>query len=169
MGFLDRLFGIRQPPMVTSILPMPAKNEIMSGRLPILNSDSLFPKKGEKIHLIDKAVSVEVKKTRVYRHVGISSPGLFKGHRINTGRGKPIEREEMVYHAGILYITNQRIVFHSKEHGFDKGYRYLTAIEPYNDGIELQFGNKTYSLLVCDGIVVNQALQLIKQKRSAGY
>ena len=56
MGFFDALFGNQnQIPTVTSILPAAAKNEIMSGRLPILNTDQLFLKRGEKIHFIDKS------------------------------------------------------------------------------------------------------------------
>ena len=48
MGFFDALFGNKnQIPTVTSILPAAAKNEIMSGRLPILNTDQLFLKRGE--------------------------------------------------------------------------------------------------------------------------
>ena len=165
MGFLDGLFGKNQLPTVTSILPAAAKNEIMAGRLPILNSDTLFTKKGEKIHLIDKAMSMEVKTKKVFEHIGMSAPGLFKGNRINYGRGRPIEKQENVYHAGILFITNTRIVFQATDSGFDKDYKHLTAVVPYSNAIELQFGNKTYTLLVAEGDVVNQAIQLIKQRR----
>ena len=71
MGFFDALFGNKnQIPTVTSILPAAAKNEIMSGRLPILNTDQLFLKRGEKIHFIDKAVNLEEKTVKQYRHYG---------------------------------------------------------------------------------------------------
>ena len=166
MGFFDALFGNKPLPTVTSILPAAAKQEIMSGRLPILNPDTLFPRKGEKIHFIDKAMNVDIKTKKIYQHMGFSTPGLFKGNRVSYGRGKPIEQQETVYHAGILYITNQRIIFQSKENGFDKDFKYLTAFVPYSNGIELQFGNKSYTLLVSDGNLLNQALQLIKQRRS---
>ena len=166
MGFFDALFGNNQLPTVTSILPAAAKQEIMAGRLPILNPDTIFPRKGEKIHFIDKAMNMDVKTTKTYQHMGFSTPGLFKGNRVNFGSGKPIEHKENVYHAGILYITNQRIIFQAKENGFDKDFKYLTAFVPYSNGIEFQFGNKSYTLLVSDGNVVNQALQLIKQRRS---
>lgn len=47
MGFFDALFGNKnQIPTVTSILPDAARQEIISGRLPILNTDKLFLKKG---------------------------------------------------------------------------------------------------------------------------
>ena len=165
MGFFDALFG-KKLPTVTSILPVAAKQEIMAGRLPQLNTDTIFPKKGERVHFIDKAINVEEKTKRTFQHVGFSAPGLFKGNRISYGRGKPIEKQEEVYHAGILYITNQRIIFQAKENGFDKEFKNLTTFVPYSNGIELQFGNKSYTLLVADGDVVNQTIQLIKQRRT---
>lgn len=166
MGFFDALFGNKQLPAVTSILPYAAVQEIMAGRLPILNADTLFLKKGEQIHFIDKAINMEVKTKKTYEHIGFSTPGLFKGNRVNYGRGRPIERQENVFYAGVLYITNQRIVFQAKQTGFDKGFRYLSAYVPYTNGIELQFGNKSYTLLVSDGSVVNQTLKLIRQRRT---
>ena len=51
------------------------------------------------------------------------------------------------------------------EWGFDKTYRYLTAITPYSNACEMQFGNKSYCMIVADGSVVNRVLQLIKQRR----
>lgn len=165
MGLLDAILGKNQIPTVTSILPAAAKQEILAGRLPILNTDKLFLKKGEKIHYIDKAINLELKTVKQYRHIGHSGPGIFKGNRYNVGMAKPIESTEFVQHRGILYVTNQRIVFQASEWGFDKTYRYLTAITPYIDACELQFGNKSYNMIVEDGNLLNQVLQLIKQRR----
>ncbi|MGI6064270.1 hypothetical protein [Blautia sp.] len=166
MGFFDVLFGSRnQIPTVTSILPGAARQEIIAGRLPILNTDKLFLKKGEKIHFIDKAVNMEQKKVKEYRHSGFSTPGLFEGNRYSRGRGRTVEHIELVQHRGILYVTNQRIVFQAKEWGFDKTYRYLTAITPYSNACELQFGSKSYCLIVADGSVLNHVLKLIQQRR----
>ena len=81
MGFFDSLFGNKnQIPTVTSILPDAARQEIIAGRLPILNTDKLFLKKGEKIHFIDKAVNMEQKKVKEFRHSGGSAgaPGAEK-------------------------------------------------------------------------------------------
>ena len=66
---------------------------------------------------------------------------------------------------GILYVTNQRIVFQASEWGFDKMYRYLTAVTPYVDGCEIQFGNKSYNIIVADGNLLNKVLQLVQQRR----
>ena len=167
MGFWDMLFGNKNKmPTIISILPDAAKREIEAGRLPILNTDKLFLKKGEKIHYIDKAINLEIKTVKQYRHVGHSTPGLLKGNRWNVGMAKPIEHTELKQHRGILYVTNQRIVFQASEWGYDKTYKYLTAITPYKDACELQFGNKTYNMIVADGNVLYRALQLIKERRS---
>lgn len=165
MGLLDVILGKNQIPKVTSILPVAAKQEIMAGRLPILNTDKVFLKRGEKIHYIDKAINLEIKTKKVYRHVGHSGPGILKGNRYNVGVAKPIETQEMVQHRGILYITNQRIIFQASEWGYDKSYKNLTAVEPYVDACELQFGNKTFNMIVEDGNLLNQVLQLVKQRR----
>ena len=167
MGLLDALFGRNQIPIVTTILPPQAKAEIEMGRLPILNTDKLFLKKGEKIHFIDKAVNLEVKTVKQYRHVGHSGPGLLKGNRYNVGVATPREYQQYVKHAGILYITNQRIVFQASEWGFDKTYSSLTSIQPYSNACEFQFGSKTYNLIVADGALLYQTLQLIKQRRQS--
>lgn len=165
MGLLSNLFGKNKIPTVLTILPSAAKQEILAGRLPILKTDNLFLKKGEKIHYIDKAVNLEIKTIKQYRHVGHSGPGIFKGNRYNVGVAQPHEYDRLVQHRGILYITNQRIVFQASEWGFDKAYRYLTAITPYADACEMQFGNKTYNMIVADGNLLYQVLQLIKQRR----
>lgn len=64
-----------------------------------------------------------------------------------------------------MYVTNQRIVFQASEKGFDKTYRYLTAVTPYVDACELQFGSKTYNMYVDDGNLLYEVLQLVKQRR----
>jgi len=156
MGFFDLIFGNKnQIPTIVSILPLAAKQEIEAGRLPILNTDKLFLKRGEKIHYIEKAINLEIKTVKQYRHVGHSTPGLLQGNRWNVGVAKPIEHSELVPHRGILYVTNQRIVFQASEWGFDKTYKYLTAVTPYVDACEIQFGNKSYNIIVPDGNLLN--------------
>lgn len=95
MGLFDALFGNRNPiPTVTTILPDAARQEIIAGRLPILNTGKLFLKRGEKIHFIDKAINMEQKTVKEFRHVGGSAPGLFEGTRWSSGRGRTVEHEE---------------------------------------------------------------------------
>lgn len=162
MGFLDSIFGQQQTyPTVGSVLPDVAKREIENGRLPRLTTDNIFLKSGEYCCYIDKALLLVEKTTKTYHHVGTSALGLFKGQRISFGQGKPIEHTETLEFKGILYITNKRVILQCKDNGFDKLHRYLTAIKPYSNGIELRYGNKTYSLIVPDGALVNEVLRLV--------
>ena len=46
----------------------------------------------------------------------------------------------------------------------DKPAKASVNVKP-GDIIEIQFGNKSYCLIVADGNVVNQVLQLIRQRR----
>ena len=146
-----------------SILPFVAKNEIMAGRLPQLNTDKVFLKRDEICSYIDKAIlNVHVKK-KISQHIGHTSPGLFRGTRIGTGITKPIEYEEIKQQKGVLYITNKRIIFQASQNAFDKQHRYLTSIEPYSNAVVLQYGDKTYELVVADGSIVNQVLKLVNR------
>lgn len=154
-------FDKQQTQIVDSIFPLVAKQEIMASRLPQLNTDRIFLKKGEVCSYIDKAIlNVKIKK-KIVRHVGHSSPGLFKGTRINTGFSKPNEYIETKQQKGILFITNKRVIFQASENAFDKQHRYLSSIEPYSNAVVLQYGQSTYELIVPDGTIVNYVLKLI--------
>lgn len=165
MGLMDFFFGNNNVPTVSTILPDLAKQEILSGRLPRLNTDNLFLKKGEYCCYIDKAILLVDKTKKVLRHHSFSTPGLFKGNRHSFGSGETKEYIETQRFKAILYITNQRIILQCKDHGFDKSFKYLSAVKPFSNGIELQYGNKTYSLVVPDGTVPDQVIKIIQQRR----
>ena len=152
--------------MVNTILPDAAKQEIMAGRLPRLNTDRIFLKCGEYCCYIDKAILMEDKVHKVYQRAGVSMPGLLNGNRVNFGSGEAKEYVETQQFKAILYITNQRIILECKDHGFDKSFKYLTSYKPYSNGMEFQFGNKTYTVIVPDGNIPYQAIKIIQQRRS---
>lgn len=172
MSFLSWMFGnnthSQTLPTVTTILPQMAKDEIMKGRLPQLNCDSIFLKNGEICHYIDKAILVteKVEKVQIRNNYGHSAPGLFSGkvrHYGGHSRSYVEERPYNVYTKGILYITNKRVIFQAKENGFEKLYRYFTAVKPYSNGIEIQCNSVTYTLLLAEGSVAYSAIRLIKK------
>lgn len=155
-------FDKQQMQIADSILPLAAKQEIIESRLPQLNTDRIFLKKGEYCCYIDKAIlNIHIKK-HMSKHIGHSAPGLFKGTRIGTGITKPIDYEETKQQKGVLYITNKRVIFQASQNAFDKQHRYLSAIEPYNNAAILQYGQTTYELIVPDGSIVNQVLKLVQ-------
>ena len=165
MGLLD-IFRTPQTPIVQTILPDVARQEILNGRLPILRTDKIFLKNGEVCHYIDKAI-FEKKITRkryVRRNNGYSMPGLFNGTRINMGGGHTDVVDNVQYetYRGIIYLTNQRVIFVGDQNGFDKRLDDLVATTPWSNCIELQFSKETYKLFVPDGNVINRALHLVK-------
>ena len=168
MGFLSWLFSLSKPPelpKVTTILPDAAKNEIESGRLPILRTDTVFTQKGEKIHYIDKAILLKdkTKRSDKSRSVGGSGPSLLgdHSHHWSSGYAEPVDEVITEQFKGILYVSNKRVIFVNKDAGFDKPYRSLSAITPYSNGIELQYGSTTYSLLVPDGELLYKVFKLV--------
>jgi len=165
MGLLDFFIGDTTP-TVTSMLPDAARQEILKGRLPHLNTDSIFVKNGEYCCYIDKAVLVEDKVKKISRHGGMSAPGLFKGTRVHFGQGDTKEYIDTQYYKAILYITNKRIILQCKDRGFDKQYRYLSAVKPYSNAIELQYGAKTYTIIVPEGDIPYRVIQIIQQRRT---
>mgnify|MGYP000677679305 CR=1 FL=1 len=50
---------------------------------------------------------------------------------------------------------NKRVIFQATQNAFDKQHRYLTSIEPYSNAVVLQYGDKTYELIVADGSIVD--------------
>lgn len=165
MGFLERLLG-NNTPKVESLLPQVAINEIMSGRLPILKTNRIFLEFGENCHYMDNAIYQKEKKVRVAarNNQGYRMPGLFKGTSYMTGRGQTVSRDEYEYKQinGILFITNQRIIFSASNDGFVYELSKLTAMNPYANAVELQFGNKIFTVFVPDGNVISYVLHNLK-------
>ncbi len=163
MGFFD-LFKPKIP-TVQTILPDAAIQEIMHGRLPILNTNKIFLKGGERCHYIDKAIYEKktVKKRYVRRTHGTSFKGIiFNDVRHNFGGGTTDVVDNVQYETfrGILYITNRRIIFQGEQGGFDIKIDDLVAIQPYGNCVELQCSNENYKIFVPNGTLVHRVLQL---------
>lgn len=165
MGFLD-LFRQPKTPVVQTILPNAACQEIMQGRLPILRTNKIFLKSGEICHYIDKAIYEKrtVRKRYVRRNSGYSMSGLFKGTRVSFGGGTTDQVDNVTYQMlrGILYITNRRIIFQGEQEGFDIKVDDLVAITPYSNCVELQTSKTHYKIFVPNGNVTQAVLQLVR-------
>lgn len=154
MGILNNLLGIPDEPImpvVNSVIPENAKNIILSGKLPVFTTKTIMLNKNEICHYIDKAV-MTVKETKKYYQSrrGNNRVRITKNWSINLGGGRttPTEYETMKYHSGVLYVTNQRIIFSSQDIAFEKKISDLTAIVPYNDAIGIQCGNDMTNFLM---------------------
>ena len=165
MGLFDLFNPKPSAPTIISILPDIAKQEILRGCLPILNTDKVFLKAGEHCHYIDKAIYEKktIKKRYVRKSNGYSMPGLFKGTRVNMGGSHTDVVDNVQYETfrGILYITNKRIIFVGEANGFDKKIDELVALTPYANCVELQFSKDNYKIFVPDGNVAHAVLQQI--------
>lgn len=129
MGLLSNLFS--QPlPKVPSIMPPGAIHDVLSGKLPLINTSHIIMRKGEQCCYIEKAILLDTKEEKIYVRSGMSMPGIFKGTRYNWGTSKPRTYEKTVQHQAILYVTTQRIILQCKGHGFDKSIHDISAIEP---------------------------------------
>ena len=166
MGLLD-LFGqqTNNTPVVSSILPTAAKQQISQGILPVINADKLFLKSGEVCHYADCAIYEKktVRKKYVRKSTGYSMPGLFKGTRINLGGGNTdvVDNVSHDTYNGVLYVTNKRIIFANEQSNFSKKVEDLVSATPYSNCIELQFEKETLKVFVPDGAIVHSVLKMI--------
>ncbi len=166
MGILSKLFGTggfeNDPiPQLNTILPQTVVQTIEAGKLPNLISDKLVLRKGELCHFVDVGAAVTERKHYQSRRRG-SSVRIAKGWVLHNGSSTSVPVVTREITRGYLYITNQRIVFVAHKHGFEKRLKQLTAITPYDNGLELQFGDKIYVVALPNGTWAKQVLdQLI--------
>lgn len=167
MGIMDSLFN-RVPGMpdfsqTASVLPEKAVRLINQGILPEIHTNSILLSAHEQCCYVDKAYMIH--RTIAHRRKGSSSGVSFrvaKGITYRTGgfESVPVKEEQVEYIKGYFYITTRRIIFVSRNRGFEERIDRLTAILPYSNGIGLQFKNKTAQFLVP---TPNLAYQVVQQ------
>lgn len=94
----------------------------------------------------DKAALAVKQKERSYssRRSGSSNKVTKNWTMHNThGTTRPIDQEWFEFKEGVVFVTNERIIFVAPEHGFEKKIKNLTAVIPYTDAVALQFGSQT--------------------------
>lgn len=170
MGLLSTLFSgncvtrYPRPPTMSSVFPGAAVSVLDQGNLPTLNISTLILASGEICHFVDKACQVTQKTIRHTRHRSRgTSFRIAKGITYHTGGGlsSPVEEVIPVYTPGYLYITNKRIIFTAREKAFDKKLSALSALTPYCDAVGLQFGSKTFNLLLPSAYSAQRTIELL--------
>ena len=165
--FLASLFGIRineEPPQLQSLVPARVSSEIKSGVLPRFNPNTIMLGKNEICHFMDRAALVVKKTEKSYQSRRTTgSYKVTRNYSVHTGGGmiKPVEQTWYEYKEGILFITNERIVFVSQENGFEKKVKNLTAVIPYNDAIALQFGNQTVTIVLPQPLLAAMVIKMM--------
>lgn len=163
MSFLSKILGFippEEPPILVSIFPPAAAQRIRSGKLPVIQADKIILESNEICHYVDVAVLLTVKKRYRSSRAG-GSYRISKGFTFHLGNSETVPLTEPEYTKGILYVTNHRIIFVANWYGFDQKLKKLTAITPYSDALSLQFGGKSYALLLPDPDTANQAINLL--------
>lgn len=163
MGFFSKFFGhgtAQGPPALRSVYPTAALQKLRSGILPILQTDSLLLTRGENCHFADVAILVTNKKIYNRKHIGASFR-ICKGVTWHTGGGNTTPESIPDYTKGLLYITNRRVLFVAQQNGFEKKLSGLCAHTVFPDGIRMQFGEKSYSLLLADSGPAEATLRML--------
>lgn len=162
MGFFSDLFSPSQPSRpdnIPAIMPAGAIDQINRGILPTMNTDKIMLTKGEECHFAERCILIAEKVSKHYegRHNGYSVK-LTKHVTYRTGksRGTPVEDVTQEKTKGLVYITDKRVIFVA-----DKKLSSLTACVPYANALKLQFGTKTYTLMVPDGGAMSNTINMI--------
>lgn len=134
--------------------------------LPIIDSEGVILNPDEVCHYQQYARAVKI--SNIVTGYSGGSAGLSvrvaKGVTLHSGNSNrtPIRKNVANYYPGLLTITNKRIIM-TGEKGFDKPINKLTAITPYSDGVELQFGSSNYSIAIPapQPLMVNKIIELL--------
>lgn len=165
--FVASLFGIRlneDAPQLQSLVPQRISNEIMTGQLPKFNPSTIILGKNERCHFMDKAALAVRKQEKSYTtHRAGNSYKMTKNWTVysTNGRSKPIVQEWYEFKEGVVFVTNERIIFVASEHGFEKKIKNLTAVIPYTDAVALQFGSQTINLMMPQSQLMVMVLQMV--------
>lgn len=168
MGFFNDLFAPNNANSnddnIPAIMPDGAIAQIHRGILPVMKTDNIILTKGEECHFAERAILVKEKVTKRYegRSNGVSIR-LSKHVTYRTGqnRGKPVEEVTQEKTKGLVYVTNKRIIFMADKNAFDKKYSTLTGCTPFSNAVKLQFGTKTFTLMVPDGGAIGNVITMI--------
>lgn len=165
--FMESLFGVHlseDAPRLQSLVPQRISNEIMTGQLPKFNPSTIMLAKNETCHFMDRAALVVKKTEKTYqsRRHG-SSYRVTKGFTLHSSNGntKPIVQEWYEYKEGVIFVTNQRIIFVAPENGFEKKVKNLTAVIPYSDAVSLQFSSQTITVMLPQAQLMAMVLQMV--------
>lgn len=165
--FIASLFGIRlseKPPQMQSLVPQRIANKITAGTLPKFNPSTLMLNVNETCHFMDKAaLAIQKKERQYYSTRQGSSYKLTKSYtrRFGSGTTRPLDQIWYEYQEGVIFVTNQRIIFVAQENGFEKKIKNLTAVIPYTDALSLQFGSQTITVMLPQSSLMYMVLQMV--------
>lgn len=133
--------------------------------LPVVRSNGVMLGSGETCHYSKPATFVKTK------HVVLGQSSTHSGTSIRVAKGmsfrmgeshsKTIRGNVQEKTAGILTVTNKRIIFSASKGAFDKSISSLSSITPYKDGIGFQFGSQQFPLMTADAPYIYQIVSKV--------
>ena len=135
-----------------SLMSTETLNMIKNGQLPTIIGTNINLANDEVCHYADIGYTFK-DKTITTGYTGKSSGisiRLAKGLTYRTGGsgGKAIREKQRTTYTGTLYITNKRVIYSSTNECFDKTFDKITSVTEVKDGIILQIGSTSYSIIL---------------------
>lgn len=150
-----------------SLMSDVAIQTINNGKIPNLQGTNLNLASDEICCYMDRAYTYEDKTvTTGYtrNHNGVSFR-IAKGISYHAGESdaKAIRETQRTTYSGILYLTNKRVIYTSQNKSFDKNIEKITAIHETKEGLLIQIGSTTYSILLKTNSEFMKVFNLLKQ------
>lgn len=147
-------------------------NAINSGRVPNIQGTNLNLATGENCCYMDKAYTF-FDKTITTGYTGKRngvSIRLAKGISYHTGDSgsQAIREKQRIIYNGVLYITTKRVIFTSEKDSFDKVFDKITSIHETQDGLIIQIGSKTHSIVTKTHKEFMKVFNLLKDTQTNG-
>ena len=127
--------------------------------------------KNSEIAVYHSVASLQITKNRVVGRrggYGGASVRIAKGLSVHTGRysGTPVYGDVIQDFSGELIITTQRIIFTSRDKGFEISFAKLTNYSLEGVGVIFQTGSKVYYLSLPRPYLAYSALSIISDNRN---
>lgn len=163
-----KMININNSQFNKSLMGYEGIKAINEGKIPNIKNTNLVLSNDEFCCFMDKAYTFEDKTiTTGYTGKGNGiSLKIAKGitYRTNGGNSKAIRETIRTTYDGILYITSKRVIFTSSKNSFDKPFEKITAIEEMKDGLIIQIGSNTYSIILDTHNEFMKVFNLVKSK-----
>ncbi|MBQ2917120.1 MAG: TM2 domain-containing protein [Clostridia bacterium] len=135
-----------------SLMTREILNMINDGHLPNIVVPNINMSEDEICHYADKGYTYK-DKTITTGYTGKSNGVSIKitdglTYRTGGSGSKAIRETQRTTYTGTLCITSKRVIYTSNNECFDKTFDKITSIIEAKDGIILQIGSKSYSIIV---------------------
>lgn len=150
-----------------SLMNSETLNIINNGELPNIIVSNINILDNEVCHYVDSGYTFkdEVVTTGYTGKSGSVSVRIMKGVSYRTGgtMGRAIKETNRTTYKGILCITNKRVIYTSTNECFDKIFNKITSITELEDGLLLQIGSKSYSIIVATHSEFIKVFNIVKE------